>query len=835
MAPSPRAGTAGRHRVGPSTYAPGVARLPRPIGVASRLGLALLISVLSGVLVAGLAAPVVAGVGLAARSSADNFLALPTDLETPALATRSTVLAADGSVLATFYRVNRVEAPLATIPFVMRQAIIAIEDSRFYEHNGVDYKGIARAAIRNTKSGGVSQGASTLTQQYVKNALLDAATTKTAQDAARADTVDRKLREARYALALEQKLGKDEILHRYLDIAYFGNNVYGVGTAANYYFNKPVTSLTLSESAILAGVVQQPTRYDVASKDPAVLADLKNRRDTVLGRMRDLGYITEAARAETAASPLPAVNPVKLGQDCGAAGISAPFFCDYVRHELEDTAVGAVLGKTKEERQSKLFNGGLVVKTTLDPRMQAAGQTAVDSNVPNGDPSGVGAVDTMVEPGSGAIRVMAVDRPYGEDKAAGQLQINLATGGTQGVQAGSTFKAFFLAVALQQGLPLSTQFVSPQTYYSPANGCAKADRGRPAAVSNAGDSEAGTFDLRSGTADSVNTFYAQVAERTGLEKPLALAESLGVHQVAAKDGKLPRVCTAYLGSAGVSPLAMAGAYAAFAAHGVYCPPRAVVEVDGPDGKPLAIPANACNQALEAGVADTVTSVLTGVITGGTGTAAALGRPAAGKTGTTNDNQAAWFVGYVPQMSSAVWMGHVPNPAPMRGIRIKGQFYREIFGGTLPAPIWKQAMLGAIGPLPAKAFTAADPNIVAGAGTGPTAGVPDVTGRAYADAAALLTAAGFTPAAGRSVASGLPAGRVVYTSPRAGRSAPTGATIYVYRSTGVRPAPSAPATTPAPVVPPVVPPAAPAATVAPAAGAGAGAGATKTKGGGPGPG
>ena len=794
-----------------------MARLPSPAGALLRIGLALLVSVLAGVLVAGLAAPAVGGLGLVVKAGADDFLSLPAELITPALASRSRVLAADGSVLATFYSVNRIEVPLASIPVTMRQAIVAIEDSRFYEHNGVDYKGTVRAAVTNLRSGAVSQGGSTLTQQYVKNALVQAATDKAGQVAATDRSADRKLREARYALALEQKLSKDEILHRYLEIAYFNNGVYGIGTAAQYYFNKPVEQLTLAESALLAGVVQNPGLYDVSSKDPAVLAELLARRNVVLARMRDIGSITEPVRAATSALPLTAVNPVKVGQDCGAAGIVAPFFCDYVRHELEDTPVGAALGPDRATRARRLFTGGLTIQTTLDPRVQAAAQTAVDSQLPNGDPSGIAAASDIVEPGVGAIRAMAVDRPYGDNKAKGQTQVNLATGGTFGVQPGSTFKAFFLAAALQQGIPLSTQFFAPAKYSSPANGCPKADNGRQFVLSNAGDSESGTFDLRTGTQDSVNTYYAQIAELTGLDKPLALAESLGVKQLdRGTEKSLPRVCSSFLGSATVSPLAMAGAYAAFAAHGVYCPPRAVVAVTGPDGKALAVPPTPCAQAIEAGVADTVTSVLTGVIDGDspgrTGGAASIGRPAAGKTGTTDLSLAAWFVGYTPQYSTATWIGHVPNPTPMVNIKINGRGYAQVYGGTLPASIWHQTMLETMAPLPVKGFAPADPNVADG-NTAAGTSVPDVTGRSYDDAVRQLTAAGLAPAPGRAVPSGLAAGLVVYTTPRAGRNAPPGSTVYIYRSTGSRPAPAPlpkpAATTPAPAAPSPAPPAPPA--------------------------
>lgn len=679
------------------------------------MGLAALASALVGVAVAGLAFPVVVGVGLAAKGGVDGFLALPSRLDTPALPTRSTVLAADGSVLATFYSVNRVDVPLTAVPVVMRQAIVAIEDSRFYSHGGVDLKGTLRAAGRDLRSGGSAQGGSTLTQQYVKNVLLTSAKTPAEQQAAQGKTIGRKIREARYALGLEQALSKDQILGHYLNIAYFGNGVYGIGTAANYYFNEPVEQLTLAQSATLAGVVENPARYDVASSDPVVRTNVTNRRNTVLGRMRDLGDITETQRAVTAGQPVGAVSPVKIGQDCGATGVVAPFFCQYVRHELEDTPVGAALGATRQQRQSALFGGGLTIQTSLDPRIQLAAQQAVDTQVPARDASGVGAVDDIVEPGTGAIRAMAVDRPYGQDAASGQLQINLATGGGYGVQPGSTFKVFFLATALQEGIPLSTTFASPAKYTSTATICRKADQGRPFTVSNAGDSETGTFDLTTATALSVNTYYAQLAELTGVDKPLSLAESLGVHRIYGNDPSLLRTCTSYLGSNDVSPLAMAGAYAAFSAHGLFCPPRAIQAINGPDGKKIPVPADTCTQAVTPQIADTVTSVLTSVVTSGTGTGAALDRPTAGKTGTTNDSLAAWFVGYTPQLASAVWIGHVPSPQPgMTNITINQRYYKQVYGGTLPATIWRQAMLQAQNPLPTQDFAAPDSNTAHGA-------------------------------------------------------------------------------------------------------------------------
>ncbi|MDP9496819.1 MAG: transglycosylase domain-containing protein [Actinomycetota bacterium] len=771
-----------------------------------RLGLALLVSVLAGLLVAGLAVPVVGGAGLAAKAAADDFLAMPEALQTPRLATRSRVLAADGSTLATFYRVNRITVPWQQIPEVMRQAQIAIEDSRFYDHHGVDYKGTLRAAATNFRSGRVAQGGSTITQQYVKNALIEAARgDKRKENAARVASAERKLREARYALALERRLDKDEILHRYLQVTYYGNRVYGVATAAEHYFGVPVQELTLGQAAVLAGVVQNPGRYNLSSTKKKVRADIVARRDTVLKRMADEGFITERARARAASAPLRRTTSQTVGANCADRGVKAPFFCRYLQQELEQTDRGAALGRTPEERSERLFTGGLTIRTTLDPKVQRAAQRAVDRKVPNGDPSGVAAVADVVEPGTGAVKAMAVNRPFGAGK--GETQVNLATGGSLGFQPGSTFKVFWLVEALRQGMELDEKIFSPSEYV-PTKFKYEDRPGQARPVNNAEVDESGSFDLRTGTHASVNTFYMQVAERVGLDKPLDLAEQLGLRRF---DGKpLARIPSSVLGSQEVSPLAMAAAYATFAASGTYCAPYAVEKITDSTGREVDLPEPDCGRAIDKRTADTVTAVLSGVVDGRnplrTGRGAKIDRPVAGKTGTTTGSTAAWFVGYTPQLSTAVWVG---NPAKasmtMRRITINGKYYRQVYGGTLPASIFASAMRDAHRGLPEKQFdtpsgydepdgsdlraaTRAEPedeedlsDAVAAFFGGSR--VPSVRGRSYASAAAELRAAGFAPVQGRTVRSGLPSGDVPYTFPRAGSSAAPGTTVYVYRSTG----------------------------------------------------
>ena len=748
-----------------------------------RLALALVLSVLAGICVAGLAFPVIGGAGLLAKSGADEFLVLPTTLKTPPLSQRSRILDKDGHVLATLFLENRVPVRLQEVPVSARQALIAIEDNRFYQHNGIDLKGTARALARNSSSGSVQQGGSTLTQQYVKNALLEAAgANRISQDAARERSVKRKLQEARYALALEHTMSKDQILESYLNIAYYGNGVYGIGTAATHYFGHNVSQLDLAQGALLAGMVQNPNRFDPSAHPQAGVL----RRNTVLARMAQLGYITPAQKAASEAEGLH-LHTTTVKSGCEAPGVTAPFFCDYVRRYLEGPA-GAALGANRQERQQALLAGGLTIHTTLDPGMQSAAQQAVDTQVPADDPSGALAVSDSVEPGTGAVKAMAVDRPYGDQSKLGQTKVNFALGGTYGFQGGSTFKAFVLARALQLGIPTGLTLYSPQRYcpkafkYVTPTGCGP---------QNAGDSEAGVFNMIQATWDSVNTYYVQLEERTGLSTPPALAESLGVRVLdpggdpagkpfARGNGSF------VLGTEGVSPLAMAGAYATFAAHGLFCPPRPISSIDDRDGKKMDLPANACSQALEKGVADTVTSILRGVIDGPdplrTGLHASIGRPAAGKTGTTDTATAAWFDGFTPQLATSVWVGKA-TPTALTNISIKQNFYKEVYGGTVPAAIWQQMMSKALQDLPPKDFAGADPTV----SLGTTVDVPDVTGQPLDAAEKTLRDAGFAVEVGPATPGApVPVGEVANTSPAAGSSVPAGTTVMVNPSNGQQP-------------------------------------------------
>jgi membrane peptidoglycan carboxypeptidase len=681
----------------------------------SRIGV---LSVAIGVVTALLALPVAAGVGLFSKATADHYMSLPAILARPPLPQNSEILASDGSVIATLHGAeNRVVVSGTAIPTIMRQAIVAIEDARFYQHGGFDPKGLLRAALRNSQAGDVQQGGSTLTQQYVKNVLLQNATTAAERKAATGTSLSRKMQELRYASELEKIMPKDEILTNYLNIAYFGDGAYGVGTAAEHYFGVDVSQLNLDQAALLAGLVQSPSRYNPVTNPK----DATTRRNEVLDHLVTSKYVSQTQA--DAAKQIPITLHVTSGTSVDPCAESvAPFFCDYVRTQLLGNPA---LGSTADERQRQLYEGGLKIHTTLDPKVQSAAQNAVDSIM--GPTNSFAGIEAVIQPGTGNILAMAVNQRYGSNTSQHQTKLPLFTGPLPGKKAdgafqpGSTMKLFTMLTALEQGYGTSTAFYSPACYtnttdfpMAPRTNSPGCEQG----YQNSDPAEANVYDMSTGTWKSVNTYYVQLEDKVGVVNVVNMAERLGLPKNDFDGTVGPTLGGLTIGQ-GVqpSPLEMANAYATVASGGLLCTPRFVASATDSSNENVDIaPAPSCKRVLDEGIANTASSVLEGVITSGTGNPNAdIGRPAAGKTGTNDEFASAWFDGFVPQMAAAVVVGDPTGDQghKLRNVQADGQVWAKVYGGDLPAMIWSATFRAALQGEPVLPLPQADPQVAQG--------------------------------------------------------------------------------------------------------------------------
>jgi len=573
----------------------------------------------------------------------------------------STVYDAAGNKIAEF-RDFDLTVPMAPadVPEVLKQAVVAAEDQRFYQHRGVDPQGVARAAWVSYQGGEILQGGSTITQQYIKNAYLNFDV-----------KFSRKLREALLATQLERQMSKDEILFQYLDTIYFGSGAYGAAAAAQLYFGKPVRELTLSEAATLAGVIPAPTVWS-----PRVdLADSEARRRIVLDSMAQVGFITAADAEQAKALPLwlatdgPAPGPATVVVPPPSKAAAAnPYFVDWIEQKL-----------VAEYGPELLYRGGLRIDTSLDPTLQQLAQSAVTDRLAPFDPS-VEMAMAVVEPRTGLVKAMVGGRDYATS------QVNLATGGSLGMQPGSSFKAFTLAAAFEHGYRPDSVVPAPARYRVP--GCDADSDEVGCTIKNSEGSGYGSASLRSATISSINTAYADLAHSIGTPAVAEMANRLGVADI---DPKGDYGLSLTLGAYEVSPLDMASAYATFANQGVRQGTTGIVRITDRTGRVIEDNSSRPGtRVLNAAVATNVTDVLRGVVTSGTGRNAALGKqPAAGKTGTTDDYHDAWFVGYTPHLAAAVWMGHRDE------VRSLG----TVSGGSYPALAWGAFMRQATAALP----------------------------------------------------------------------------------------------------------------------------------------
>ena len=658
------------------------------------------VSALMGVVGAGMLVPIAGPTALVAKSVPSVFNELPGDLQTVAPAEESQLLDSSGAVIAHFYDKQRIVVPSANIADVMKKAIVAIEDKRFYEHNGVDATGIARALVTNLGDSG-RQGASTITQQYVRNSLAERGYLEGDADqvsAATEQTTERKLREIKYALALEKTQSKDEILTGYLNIAPFGPITYGVEAASQRYFSKSASELNYLESALLAGLVQSPVQYDPLTHPEAA----QERRDTVLATMLDQGVITQEEYDEGIATTVDSMlNPTVSSEGCSGAPSAQAYFCDYVLAQfLEDPTFGA----TRIERERLLKTQGITIRTTLDPAKQDAAYAALTNAIPVGDASGLNDALVSLDPRTGKVLAMAQNTTYGIE--SGQTMANYSADGN--FQVGSTFKVFTLLQWFKEGHSAYETVGSANTFYP--NGSFKCD-GRPITTEgyqvNDLAGKTGTMNVVRATGQSVNQAFVNMASRVDFCSIFETAYDMGITE----DGEVPAPFPAnILGSVSSSPLHMASVFATIANSGQQCKPQSIESVTDRNENVLKEFAADCKEVISPELANKTAALLTA--SAGqyyTSTRLGDGRPFAAKSGTTDGHANTWLTGFTPSLATSVWVGHGDNSSQeVSGVVINGVYHSEIFGETYVGQnIWAPYMTQALAGTPIEAVSNAN--------------------------------------------------------------------------------------------------------------------------------
>ena len=675
-------------------------RAVRPAQLLALLMAFLSVSALMGVVGAGMLVPLAGPTALVAKSVPSVFNELPGDLQTVAPAEESQLLDSSGAVIAHFYDKQRIVVPSANISDVMKKAIVAIEDKRFYEHNGVDATGIARALVSNLGDSG-RQGASTITQQYVRNSLAERGYLEGDADqvsAATEQTTERKLREMKYALALEKTQSKDEILTGYLNIAPFGPITYGVEAASQRYFSKSASELNYLEAALLAGLVQSPVQYDPLTHPEAA----QERRDTVLATMLEQGVITQEEYDEGIATTVDSMlSPTVSSEGCSGAPSAQAYFCDYVLTQfLEDSTFGS----TRIERERLLKTQGITIRTTMDPAKQSAAYSSLTNAIPVGDASGLNDALVSLDPRTGKVLAMAQNTTYGIE--AGQTMANYSADGN--FQVGSTFKVFTLLQWFKEGHSAYETVGSANTFYP--NGAFKCD-GRSIVTEgyqvNDLAGKTGSMNVVRATGQSVNQAFVNMASRVDFCSIFETAYDMGITE----DGEVPSPFPAnILGSVSGSPLQMASVFATIANSGQQCKPQSIESVTDRDENVLKEFSPECNQVIPAEVANKTAALLTA--SAGqyyTSTRLGDGRPFAAKSGTTDGHANTWLTGFTPSLATAAWVGHGDNSSQeVSGVVINGVYHSEIFGETYVGQnIWAPYMTQALAGTPVEAVSNAN--------------------------------------------------------------------------------------------------------------------------------
>lgn len=766
------------------------------------------LSVVAGLLIGASTVPALAATRVVTESRV--FSGTPDYLSIDTLAQPTTLLAKKGDTdveLTTFYAQNRIPIPFSKLSQAVKDATLSAEDPRFYEHGALDVRGTLRGIlstiIGKISGSGTVQGGSSITQQYVKNVLLqkcEAMAVKTDKqkqaytecvDDSTGTTLDRKLREMRYAVGLEKKFSKDEILAGYLNIAGFGGSVYGIEAAARYYFNTSATDLTPSQAASLIAMVNEPNllRLDMphSTKNGADngYAATKERRNYILAKMHESAKLTDAQYAEAIASPIePTITPSNRG--CQSAE-GAAYFCDYIQHIVREDST---FGSDPDTRVANLNRGGYTIYTTLDLDLQTVANSTLDEWVPKDYSAHVGGALVGVQPGTGRVLYMAQNKDYTQDPdvvASDPVRytgINFNTdfdeGGSSGFQPGSTYKVFTLAQWLNQGHSLSESVgATVQTYSTPShwpfrNSCGSAGTG-VWTPKNDDSSNPRSISALAATVSSVNTAFVGMAKQLDLCSITKNAEAFGVHS--ATPGKpLGSTAASILGTTEVAPLTMATAFAGIANHGTVCTPIAIDKIIGADGKERSVPQSRCSHAVTEKVAAAMAYALKRVTT--VGTAAGLNGTSTdmlAKTGTTDDALHVWLVAATTNVAGAYWAGNIEGSTSMRLIRPA----HGITVALARTRVQHAMMTAAAKKYGGDPFPPVDPALMRGV----QVTIPDLTGKTAAEASAILNGLGFTTADGGSRDSTQPAGVVAGTSPAAGEEAAKGSSVSVYLSNG----------------------------------------------------
>jgi len=762
--------------------------------------------VLAAVLVAGLLFPLAGGFGFVSNRAADAVDNVSAELVEGTVPAVSTMVDAAGNPIAWLYEQRRFEVPSDRISNDMKLAIISIEDRRFADHDGVDWQGTVRAFLTNTSSGEVQQGASTIDQQYVKNfQLLVVAKTDAERRAAIETTPARKIREIRMALTLDKELSKDEILTRYLNLVPFGNSSYGIQDAAQTYFGIDAADLNVAQSAMLAGMVQSSSKLNPYTNEKGVL----ERRNTVLQTMiQNIPGRAEEFRAamDEPLGVLP--EPKGLPRGCIAAG-DRGFFCDYALQYLADAGIG----------REQIDKGGFLIRTTLDPKVQDSVKRAINEFAKPDVPH-VAEVMSVIAPGQDKhpVLAMASSRTYGLDQDANET-VQPQPFSMVGNGAGSVFKLFTTAAAMEKGMGINSQLDVPPRYEARGMGDGGA-RGCPAAtycVENAGTYKS-PMSVTEALATSPNTTFVKLIQDVGVTPTVDMAIRLGMrsftkpatsgygNQSVAEMVKNQNLGSFTLGPVAINPLELSNVAATLASGGRWCPPSPIAEVVDRYGKPVPLTEQACEQVVEPGLANTLANAMSKDDTAGTaaGAAQATGwnMPMAGKTGTTESHRSSAFLGFTDSLAAATYIyGDSPTPSEICSFPLRACGSGNLYGGNEPARTWFTAIKGVSGEFPPPVLPPLDDKYVRGANN---AQVPDVVGMSQADATRALTNAGFQVSA---VDGSGPPPKGSVTSMAPNGSAIPGSVVTIYISDGTQrevPTPSAPAPGPAPAPPPALP-------------------------------